>query len=60
MLCLEAELTEGNWLLNLTVPAGCVAVLDLSELDPQAEPQEIIGTGESQSCRCAPPVQCSV
>jgi hypothetical protein len=60
MLCLEAELTEGNWLLNLTVPAGCVAVLDLSELDPQAEPQEIIGTGESQSFRCAPPVQCSV
>ncbi|MDG1242819.1 MAG: alpha-L-rhamnosidase C-terminal domain-containing protein [Opitutae bacterium] len=60
MVRLEAELAEGNWQLNLTVPAGCVAVLDLSGLDSQATPQDIIGTGESQSFRCTPPVPTSV
>ena len=56
MVRLEAELVEGNWQLDLTVPAGCVAVLDLSKLDPQAAPQEVTGTGETQSFRCAAPV----
>ena len=48
MIRLEAELQESTWLLSLTVPEGCVAVLDLSGLDPLAEPQQVIGTGESQ------------
>lgn len=52
MVRLEAELTEENWQLSLTVPLGCVAVLDLSGLDARAASQEIIGTGESQSFRC--------
>ena len=60
MVRLQAELAEGNWQLNLTVPTGCVAQLDLSGIDPQATPQEIIGTGESQSFRCTPPVPTSV
>ena len=56
MIRLEAELTEGGWQLKLTVPTGCVAQLDLSGIDPQAAPQDVIGTGESQSFRCTPPV----
>ena len=56
MVRLEAEVSEGNWQLNLAVPVGCVAVLDLSALDPQAAPQEVTGTGETQSFRCAAPV----
>ena len=60
MVRLEAELVERNWQLDLTVPAGCVAVLDLSKLDSQAAPQEVTGTGESQSFRCAAPVPTSV
>ena len=56
MVRLEAEVSEGNWQLNLAVPVGCVTVLDLSALDPQAAPQEVTGTGETQSFRCAAPV----